>query len=125
MVKKQKLTEEQKAEIRTAHDAGASYPELAARYEVSAATILRVCRPDTYERQKAANRKYQSNNVKKITDARKGVYKNYRLTLHTKKDSAIITRLDSQPNVTGYVRELVSNDMKSDVSKDGDAGSKD
>ena len=125
MVRQQRFTEEEKAEIQKAHDAGVPYAALAAQHGVSAATIMRICRPDIYEKQKAANRKYQSKNVKKIIDARKGVYKSYRLSLHTENDATIIKHLDKQENVTAYVRQLVTSDIKSAAAKEGNAGSKD
>ena len=107
MVRQQRFTEEEKAEIQKAHEAGVPYKALAVRYGVSAATIMRVCRPDTYERQLAANRKYQSDNIKKINAARKIMYKNYRLSFHSVNDAAVIAHLDKQENVTDCVRQLV------------------
>ena len=118
MVRQQRFTEDEKAEIRKAHDAGVPYAALAAQHGVSSATIMRVCRPDIYEKQKAANRKYQADNVKKIIDARKGVYKSYRLALHTENDAKIIKQLDKQDNVTDYVRQLVTSDIKTDDVKE-------
>lgn len=49
-----KLMDDQKAAIEAVHDTGVPYTALAVQYGVSVATILRVCRQDTYERQKAA-----------------------------------------------------------------------
>ena len=66
-----KLMDDQKAAIEAVHDAGVPYTALAVQYGVSVATILRVCRQDTYERQKAANRRYQAANIKKITETRR------------------------------------------------------
>ena len=75
------------------------------------------------KKQKAANRKYQADNVKKIIDARKGVYKSYRLALHTENDAKIIKQLDKQDNVTDYVRQLVTSDIKTDdVKEDNSRG---
>ena len=118
MVRQQRFTEDEKAEIRKAHDAGVPYAALAAQHGVSSATIMRVCRPDIYEKQK-----YQADNVKKIIDARKGVYKSYRLALHTENDAKIIKQLDKQDNVTDYVRQLVTSDIKTDdVKEDNSRG---
>lgn len=121
MVRQQRFTEEEKAEIQKAHEAGVPYKALAVRYGVSAATIMRVCRPDTYERQLAANRKYQSDNIKKINAARKIMYKNYRLSFHSVNDAAVIDHLDKQENVTDYVRQLVIGDINTDASKEDDS----
>lgn len=121
MVRQQRFTEDEKAEIRKAHDAGVPYAALAAKHGVSSATIMRVCRPDIYEKQKAANRKYQADNVKKIVDARKGVYKSYRLALHTENDATVISQLDKQENVTAYVRQLVTSDINANASKEDDS----
>lgn len=121
MVRQQRFTEEEKAEIQKAHEAGVPYKALAVRYGVSPATIMRVCRPDTYERQLAANRKYQSDNIKKINAARKIMYKNYRLSFHSVNDAAVIDHLDKQENVTDYVRQLVIGDINTDASKEDDS----
>lgn len=64
MARGRKLMDDQKAAIRAAHDTGVPYTALAVQYGVSVATILRVCRQDTYERQKAANRRYQAANIR-------------------------------------------------------------
>lgn len=111
MVRQQRFTEAEKAEIRSDHAAGMPYAALAAKHGVSSATIMRVCRPDVYEKQLAANRKYQADNVKKINEARKTTYKNYRLSFHTENDAPVIEHLDKQDNVTDYVRQLVASDI--------------
>lgn len=111
MVRQQKFTEEEKEDIRKAHDAGVPYKALAVKHDVSSATIMRICRPEIYEKQLAANRKYQADNIKKINAARKASYKNYRLSFHADNDAAVIDQLDKQDNVTEYVRQLVSNDI--------------
>ena len=118
MAREHKLTEEQKAAIKDAHDAGVPYTALAVQYRVSNATIMRACRPDYYEKQKAANRKYQAKNVKRINDARKELYRNYRLALHVENDAEVIEQLDKKENVTGYIRQLVLRDMKTDAVKE-------
>lgn len=120
MVRQQRFTEAEKVEIRYKHEAGMPYAALAAKHGVSSATILRICRPDVYEKQLAANRKYQAGNVKKIVKARKGVYKSYRLAFHSENDARVIAHLDKQINVTDYVRQLVIGDIKSDDLKDED-----
>ena len=112
MVRQQRFTEEEKAEIRKAHEAGVPYKALAVKHGVSSATIMRVCRPEVYEKQLAANRKYQADNIKKINEARKVTYKNYRLSFHTDNDAAVIAHLDKQENVMDYVRQLVTGDIK-------------
>lgn len=111
MVRQQRFTEAEKAEIRSDHAAGMPYAALAAKHGVSSATIMRVCRPDVYEKQLAANRKYQADNVKKINEVRKTTYKNYRLSFHTENDAPVIEHLDKQDNVTDYVRQLVASDI--------------
>ena len=117
MARQQRFTEEEKAEIRQAHDAGVPYNALAVKHGVSSATIMRVCRPELYEKQLAANRKYQADNIKKINAARKVTYKHYRLAFHADNDSAVIDHLDKKENVTDYVRHLVIDDIKSGNSK--------
>ena len=111
MVRQQRFTEEEKAEIRKAHEAGVPYKALATKHGVSSATIMRVCRPEIYKKQLAANRKYQAGNIKKINAARKVTYKNYRLSFHSDNDAAVIDHLDKQENVTEYVRQLVTSDI--------------
>lgn len=111
MAQKPKLTEEQKIEIRKLHDAGMPYPALAAKYNVAPATIMRACRQDLYERQKASNRKHQAENYEKIYAGLKKTYKNYRLSFHTVNDANVIEQLDKQDNVQDYVRQLVTNDI--------------
>lgn len=117
MARGRKLMDDQKAAIEAAHDTGAPYTALAVQYGVSVATILRVCRQDTYERQKAANRRYQAANIKKITETRKVTHQNYRLLFHANSDSEAIERLNSQENVTDYIRQLVLRDIKTDDVK--------
>lgn len=111
MVRQQKFTEDEKEDIRKAHDAGVPYKALAVKHDVSSATIMRICRPEIYEKQLAANRKYQANNIKKINAARKVTYKNYRLSFRSDNDAAVIDHLDKQENVTDYVRQLVTSDI--------------
>lgn len=112
-----KLMDDQKAAIEAVHDTGVPYTALAVQYGVSVATILRVCRQDTYERQKTANRRYQAANIKKITETRKVTHQNYRLSFHANSDSEVIERLNSQENVTDYIRQLVLRDIKTDDVK--------
>ena len=103
-----KLMDGQKAAIEAVHDTGVPY---------TAVAVLRVCRQDTYERQKAANRRYQAANIKKITETRKVTHQNYRLSFHANSDSEVIERLNSQENVTDYIRQLVLRDIKTDDVK--------
>lgn len=112
-----KLMDDQKAAIEAVHDTGVPYTALAVQYGVSVATILRVYRQDTYERQKAANRRYQAANIKKITETRKVTHQNYRLSFHANSDLEVIERLNSQENVTDYIRQLVLRDIKTDDVK--------
>ena len=62
--------------------------------------------------------KYQAKNVKRINDARKELYRNYRLALHVENDAEGIEQLDKKENVTGYIRQLVLRDIKTDSVKE-------
>ena len=54
---------------------------------------------------------------KKITETRKVTHQNYRLSFHANSDSEVIERLNSQENVTDYIRQLVLRDIKTDDVK--------
>lgn len=63
-------------------------------------------------------KKYQAKNVKRINDARKELYRNYRLALHVENDAEVIEQLDKKENVTGYIRQLVLRDIKTDAVRE-------
>lgn len=56
--------------------------------------------------------------MKKINDARKELYRNYRLALHVENDAEVIEQLDKKENVTGYIRQLVLRDIKTNAVKE-------
>ena len=63
-------------------------------------------------------KKVSGKNVKRINDARKELYRNYRLALHVENDAEVIEQLDKKENVTGYIRQLVLRDIKTDSVKE-------
>ena len=65
-----------------------------------------------------SRKKYQAKNVKRINDARKELYRSYRLALHVENDAGVIEQLDKKENVTGYIRQLVLRDIKTDSVKE-------
>lgn len=56
----------------------------------------------TTEAQKKATAKYDSTNTRQI-----------KMKLNLKSDQDILTRLDEEPNLQGYVKELIRKDIKS------------
>lgn len=111
-MRKPALTDEEKELIRKLHKDGMPYTALAARYNVSSATIMRACRPDIYEQHKAAVKNYNAINSREIYERRKTNSKRYALSLHLVNDADIIEHLDSQENVQGYLRELIQKDIE-------------
>lgn len=77
MAQPSKLSEEQKEEIRQLraeaeqNNTSLPYAALAAQYNVSKATIIRICHPEKYERHKEANRKYHAENHKSVQENEK------------------------------------------------------
>ena len=113
MARPSKLTDEQKLQIRKLRDEeGRSYPSLAAQFDVSQNTIIRICRPDYYKAGLKASLKYQEENIKDIYEKRKANYSFYRLTFHNEYDAAVIEVLNAQDNVQNYIRELILNDIQ-------------
>lgn len=55
--------------------------------------------------------------LRKITETRKVTHQNYRLSFHANSDLEVIERLNSQENVTDYIRQLVLRDIKTDDVK--------
>ena len=56
--------------------------------------------------------------MKRINDARKELYSKNRLALHVENDAEVIEQLDKKENVTGYIRQVVMRDMKTDSVKE-------
>lgn len=119
MPPRSKLTDEQKLEIRKLNAEGIPYSALAARFDVSYMTIMRICRPEHYEKQKASNREYQTRNAKQIVESRKGKYRYYRLAFNTENDKEVVQYLDARDNIQDYVRQHVIDDLKKEKGLDG------
>lgn len=119
MARPTKLTEKDKALIRKLYEQGLPQRALAARFEVSKQTITRICNPEYAERQKEANRKYQAEKGEQIRAQRAETTKNYHLVLHTVNDAPVVEQLNKQENVSGYIRQLVLQDIKSEESGNG------
>lgn len=120
MARSPKLTAEQKAEIiRLNQEERAPYGALAAMFDVSAATIIRVCRPDYYERQKESNRRYQAQNQAQISELKKQQTKGYYLSFHVENDKEVISFLDELPNTQDYVRQKVLEDINKEKNSEG------
>lgn len=120
MARASKLTAEQKAEIiRLNQEEKAPYGALAVRFGVSTATIMRICRPDYYERQKESNRKYQAQNQAQIAEQKKLQTKGYYLSFHVENDSEVISYLDNLDNTQDYVRQKVLEDIDKQKNTEG------
>lgn len=120
MARAPKLTPEQKAEIiRLREEHKTPYNALAVQFGVSSQTIIRICRPEFYDRQKKANREYQGQNTEAINERRKERYRNYRLAFHTDNDGQVIEFLDKQDNIQDYVRQKVIADIKAENTEEG------
>lgn len=68
----------------------------------------------TTEAQKKANAKYDSANTKQV-----------KMKLNLKSDQDILTRLAEEPNLQGYVKELIREDIKSRYQLYWSGGEKD
>lgn len=120
MARASKLTAEQKAEIiRLNQEEKAPYGALAVRFGVSVATIMRICRPDYYERQKESNRRYWVQNQAKIAEQKKLQTKGYYLSFHVENDSEVICFLDKLDNTQDYVRQKVLEDIDKQKNNEG------
>jgi len=119
MARPAKLTEKEKALIRNLYEQGLPQRALAARFDVSKQTITRICNPEYAERQREMNRKYQAENGKQIRAQRAETSKTYRFILHTVNDAPVVEQLNKQKNVSGYIRQLVLQDIKSEESGNG------
>lgn len=106
-----KLTKEDKALIQQLWEQGHTYVELADRFGVTTATIMRTCRPETYQKHMAAVKSYNEKNSKQIYKTRKSTAKKYSLSFHMVNDAKIIEQLDKQENIQGYIRSLVEQDI--------------
>ena len=112
MAGKQKLSDEDREEIRRLHkEEGLSYANLAEIYKVNYRTISRVCNPDKYEQQKQKNLEYNKKNMQKIVRTRKANNREYFLRLSKAKDGRMINHLDSKDNVNGYLKSIIQKDM--------------
>ena len=108
MPRPQKITDEQRVQIREEYATGMyTYAELALKYAVHPNTVFRICKDKSYQLQLAANRRYQKRNVKEIYDRRRDSHKTYGLTLHKDTDAELIAKLDSVDNYSAYLRSLL------------------
>lgn len=109
---KSKLTDEQRESIRQARNLeGVPYYILAQEYGVSARTIERICEPEKYEKQKQSNLNSQKRNYHKIRESQKNTYSRYQLKLHKENDADLITKLEEQESVNGYIKVLIKKDI--------------
>lgn len=106
-----KFTEKEKGEIRRLRDENLSYAELAGRFGVSVNTIIRICNPDYYHKQKESNKIYQTNNAEKIMNRQMTSYRQFRFRFHVINDAEIIAFLEKQENVQNYLRQRVLEDI--------------
>lgn len=113
-MRKRILSEEQRKEVRELHEIqGYPYPVLAKKFDVSLATIKRICNQETYEKTKISNLNSQKKNKEKIQDARKNKYRRYHLIFHKVNEADLIKKIDEQDNVTVYIKDLIKKDMNS------------
>lgn len=113
MAGRSKLSDAQRSEIVKLHDEeGVPFAELAVRYGVNWRTIARICRPEKYVAEKERNAEYSKRNAQQIWATRKQNEHVYRLVLNkNSEDRDMIEHLDTQENVSGYLRSLVREDM--------------
>lgn len=112
-----KLSQADREEIRRLNEEdGLSYAALAVRYDVSYPTISRICNPDKYEEQKKRNIESNRKNMQKILLQRKESQRVFNITLTRSKDGDMISHLDSQDNVSGYLKSLIRKDMDASSS---------
>ena len=115
MARPTKLTEKEKTQIRNLRDqTSLPYAAIAARFGVSERTIIRICNPEAYERQKEVNRKYQAEKGAQIRAQRAENSKRYQVIFHTVHDAPVVERLNKEKNVQDYIRQLVLRDIKSE-----------
>ena len=112
MAIKHRLSDKSRAEIRALRQQGHTNKALAIQFGVSEQTIIRICRPDLYEKNLESNKRYQNKNSKQIYQACKANSKTYKLELHKINDADIINYLDSRDNVQGYLRSMIVNDIE-------------
>lgn len=107
-----KLTDEQREAIRQARSReGIPYHILAQQYKVSTRTIERICEPEKYEKQKQSNLNSIKRNYRKIQENEKNTYSRYHIKLHKVNDASLISKLDEQDSVNGYIKELIKKDI--------------
>lgn len=119
MARPVKLTEKDKSLIKKLRDQGLPCTAIAARFDVSAQTIRRICNPDYYERQKESNRKYRAEKSKQIDAQRAESTRRYQIRFHTVNDAPVVEQLNKQENVADYIRNLVLQDIKAEESHNG------
>lgn len=110
-MRSKKLTDEQISEIRKERsEHNTSFSILAKKYDVSANTILRICNPDKYINHLNSNKIYQEQNKEKIKDNKRTNYTRFQLLFHKINDAEVIEKLNSQNNVTEYIKTLIKKD---------------
>jgi len=114
MAAPKKLTDEQREEVRRLNKAGQSYAALAARYNVSFNTILRICRPEVYEDVKKKNLEIskRGSSTERFMKTRKETQKRYELVLSKTADEHLIDFLSTKESVNGYLKQLVQDDYE-------------
>jgi len=111
---RKRISEEDREAIRELRDLGITNKALAEQFGVSVQTVIRICRPDLYQKNLISNKEYQAKNAQRIYKTRKANAKTYKLELHKINDADIIEHLDNQKSVQGYIRSLISSDLKGD-----------
>lgn len=112
-MRRKKLTEEQRNEIREAFIKDhAPYSVLADKYNVSKNTILRICNPEKYEKQLEANKEYRKKNKDKINENIKNNYSKYTFIFHNVNDKDILKKINEQDNVSEYLKNLIKKDIE-------------
>lgn len=113
MAQKKALTDAERKTVITMRNAGVPYAVIAARFNVSSNTIIRVCKPELYARQLETNRKYNTANAAALDARKRATTKRFSFFLNLSRDKDIIEHLASQENLTGYLRDLIRKDLNS------------
>ena len=106
-----KLTEEDRVEIRRLFKEGHSRASLAAQFSVKPVTISRCVNPNYYRKTLDGAMEYQRENAKRIRAQEKETRRRYHLSYNLVKDAAVIQRLDQEENISDYIRALVTDDI--------------
>lgn len=109
---KRKLTDADRQAIREMREGGFTNKALAEQFGVSEQTIIRICRPELYEKNLESNKQHYAKNAQQIYQTRKANAKSYKLQFHKENDAEIISHLEKKDNVQGYIRSLILNDIK-------------